>query len=93
MMGDGQRHLVGGEGVRAMSGAPAREPPDQALAGGLVTAAALPQSTSCPEARSQAFQIQSGSDFFEVVPYFIELDHHRPAFWRRLVCVGDRELL
>ena len=32
------------------------------------------QSTNWPQARSQAFQIQSGWDFFEIVPHLVHLD-------------------
>src|SRR3954452_23036864 len=61
---DRQEHAIDGVIIRTVQAcAPARQPLDQALTGGLVTTAAS-QSTSCPEARSQAFQTQSGSDFF-----------------------------
>src|SRR3954470_3205808 len=60
----GQQHLVNRIVIRAVqAGAPARQARDQALTGGLVTTPAS-QSTSWPEARSQAFQTQRGSDFF-----------------------------
>src|SRR3954470_24191477 len=59
-----QQHAIDRVIIRAVQArAPARQPLDQALASGFVTTAAF-QSTSWPEARSQAFQTQSGSDFF-----------------------------
>ena len=40
---DGEEHVLDGIGVGAVkAGAPARQPPEQALAGGLVTTAAFP---------------------------------------------------
>src|SRR5829696_1829424 len=50
-------------------------------------------STSWPVARSQAFQIQTGSDFFQIVPHLVELDHHRPALRLGLLGVSLGELL
>src|SRR3954471_13150399 len=60
-----QEHAVDGVIVRTVqAGTPALQPLEQALTGETLSRSPHSQSTSCPVARSQAFQTQSGSDFF-----------------------------
>src|SRR5215210_5759113 len=89
-----QEHAIDGVIVRAVEPrAPARQPLDQALASGRVTTAAFPvNQLPCRTIPSLPDPERFGL-FFQIVPYLVELDHHRPAFWLGLLGVSLGELL
>src|SRR4051812_6833218 len=76
-----QEHVVDGVIVRAVEArAPARQPLEQALTGGLVTTAAFPvHQLPCRTIPSLPDPERLGL-LFQEVPHLIELDHHGPTF-------------
>src|SRR5215210_7074033 len=78
---DRQEHVINRVIVGAVEPrAPALQPLEQALAGGLVTTPRIPSPPTPLKHDPKPSRSRVARTFFQIVPHLIKFDHHRPAF-------------